>query len=89
MAQHARERSRSICRRHDRAAIPRDALRVEGAGLSKSFGGVRALDNASFAAAAGEVHALVGENGAGKSTMIKLLGGRLLPDTGTIRLQGR
>ena len=56
--------------------------------MSKSFGGVRALDNASFAAAAGEVHALVGENGAGKSTLIKLLGGRLLPDTGTIRLKG-
>ncbi len=65
------------------------ALRVEGAGLSKSFGGVHALDNASFAASAGEVHALVGENGAGKSTMIKLLGGRLQPDSGIIRLAGK
>jgi ribose transport system ATP-binding protein len=65
------------------------ALRVEGVGLSKSFGGVHALDNASFAASSGEVHALVGENGAGKSTLIKLLGGRLQPDSGTIRLEAK
>ena len=65
------------------------AIRVEGVGLSKSFGGVHALEHASFAALAGEVHALVGENGAGKSTMIKLLGGRLLPDSGAVRLRGR
>ncbi len=55
------------------------AAAVEGAGISKSFGGVRALDDASFSAAPGEVHALVGENGAGKSTMIKVLGGRARP----------
>jgi len=68
---------------------PGGALRVEGTALSKSFGGVRALNQASFAAIAGEIHALVGENGAGKSTMIKLLGGRLQPDAGSIRLKGR
>src|SRR6185312_10247525 len=56
--------------------------------IVKSFGGVRALNGASFAAAAGEVHALVGENGAGKSTLIKILGGRLRRDAGTIRLGG-
>jgi ribose transport system ATP-binding protein len=66
-----------------------DALRVEGVGISKSFGGVHALDQASFAAKAGEVHALVGENGAGKSTMIKVLGGRLQPDAGAVRLMDR
>ncbi len=61
---------------------------IEGVTLSKNFGGVHALDHASFSAANGEVHALVGENGAGKSTMIKVLGGRLQPDDGTIRLNG-
>jgi ribose transport system ATP-binding protein len=61
---------------------------VEGTRLVKSFGGVRALDQASFGAAAGEVHALVGENGAGKSTLIKALGGRLRPDAGAVRING-
>ena len=64
------------------------ATAVEGLKLSKSFGGVRALDSASFSAIPGEVHALVGENGAGKSTLIKLLGGRLRPDAGEIRVSG-
>ena len=62
---------------------------VEGVALSKNFGGVHALDHASFSACAGEVHALVGENGAGKSTMIKALGGRLQPDAGSVRLKGQ
>jgi ribose transport system ATP-binding protein len=62
---------------------------VEGIGLSRSFGGVRALADASFSALAGEVHALVGENGAGKSTLIKVLGGRIRPDSGTMRIKGR
>lgn len=62
---------------------------VEGIRLSKAFGGVRAVDSASFSATKGEVHALVGENGAGKSTLIKLLGGRLKPDSGEIRVGGR
>jgi ribose transport system ATP-binding protein len=71
-----------------KAAGEPTASAVEGRGLSKSFGGVRALDSASFSAIRGEVHALVGENGAGKSTLIKLLGGRLRPDAGEIRVQG-
>ncbi len=62
---------------------------VDCSGLGKAFGGVRALDDASFSACLGEVHALVGENGAGKSTLIKALGGRLRPDTGSIRLKGQ
>lgn len=62
---------------------------IEGVGLAKAFGGVQALDKASFSAGLGEVHALVGENGAGKSTLIKLLGGRLHPDAGEIRVRGR
>ena len=62
---------------------------VEGIGLSKSYGGVHALEDASLAAVAGEVHALVGENGAGKSTMIKVLGGRTRPDSGSVRIKGQ
>jgi ribose transport system ATP-binding protein len=61
---------------------------IEGIKLSRAFGGVQALDGASFSARRGEVHALVGENGAGKSTLIKVLGGRLRPDSGEVRLGG-
>jgi ribose transport system ATP-binding protein len=49
---------------------------------------VRALKDASFCADFGEVHALVGENGAGKSTMIKIMSGVLRPDAGTVRVRG-
>jgi ribose transport system ATP-binding protein len=61
---------------------------IEGIGLSRAYGGVRALNDASLAAQRGEVHALVGENGAGKSTLIKILGGRARQDSGEIRLDG-
>jgi ribose transport system ATP-binding protein len=53
-------------------------------GIDRSFGGVRALRDASFAARPGEIHALVGENGAGKSTMIKVLCGLIRADHGTV-----
>ena len=62
---------------------------IAGLRLSKSFGGVHAIEEASFAAIGGEVHALVGENGAGKSTLIKVLGGRIAPDSGEVRIKGR
>jgi len=52
--------------------------------ISKSFGGVKALDNVDFEARAGEVHALVGENGAGKSTLIKILSGAYSKDSGEV-----
>lgn len=61
-------------------------LRIEG--LSKSFPGVRALDDVDFTLHAGEVHCLVGENGAGKSTFIKILSGAVTPDAGRITLFG-
>jgi ribose transport system ATP-binding protein len=72
---------------HEPAAGPVPA--VEGVGLSRSYGGVHALNDASFAALPGEVHALVGENGAGKSTLIKILGGRVSPQKGTVRIGGQ
>jgi ribose transport system ATP-binding protein len=57
-------------------------------GVSKRYGGVRALDNVDFACAAGSIHAVLGENGAGKSTLIKIISGVVQPDTGTMTLQG-
>jgi ABC-type sugar transport system ATPase subunit len=57
--------------------------------ISKKFPGVQALTDARFDMRAGEVHALLGENGAGKSTMIKIISGVHKPDTGEIRLDGR
>lgn len=57
--------------------------------LSKSFPGVRALDNVSLDVAAGTVHALMGENGAGKSTLMRIVSGLEKPDSGEIRCDGR
>ena len=57
-------------------------------GVSKSFGPVRALDDADFELAAGEVHGLVGGNGAGKTTLMNVLYGLYRPDTGDIRVGG-
>jgi len=57
-------------------------------GVSKSFPGVRALDGIDFDLARGEIHALVGENGAGKSTFIKILAGAVVPDRGDVRIDG-
>ena len=56
--------------------------------IRKSFGATVALDGASFQAAAGSVHALLGENGAGKSTMVKMLSGLVRPDGGRLVLLG-
>lgn len=58
-------------------------------GVSKRFGGVRALDHVDFDLKAGEIHALLGENGAGKSTLIKILGGIYTPDAGSLFLDGQ
>ena len=57
--------------------------------ISKSFPGVRSLQEVDFSVAAGEIHALVGENGAGKSTLIKIISGAYVQDQGTIELDGR
>lgn len=62
--------------------------RVELRNIQKRFGGVHALRNAALAVKAGSVHALIGENGAGKSTMIKMIAGLETPDAGEILLDG-
>ncbi|WP_037357936.1 sugar ABC transporter ATP-binding protein [Amycolatopsis orientalis] len=61
---------------------------VELAGVSKAYGGVRALGAVDFTAAKGEVHALLGENGAGKSTLLKILSGQIAAGEGAIRIAG-
>ncbi|MBA2476703.1 MAG: sugar ABC transporter ATP-binding protein [Actinobacteria bacterium] len=61
---------------------------LEARAVTKRFGGVLALDGVDFEADAGEVHALIGENGAGKSTFIKILTGAVRPDEGEVVLFG-
>ena len=61
---------------------------LEMTGITKSFPGVKALDNISFNLKAGEVHTIMGENGAGKSTLMKILSGLYTADSGTIRIEG-
>ena len=62
-------------------------LRLEG--ISKRYGGVRALADARLECARGRIHAVLGENGAGKSTLIKVVAGVVKPDAGTIELAGK
>ena len=62
---------------------------LEVKGLSKHFGGIRAVANANLQVGAGEIHALIGPNGAGKTTLFNLISGLYPLDEGTIRLNGR
>ncbi len=57
--------------------------------LSKSYGGVRALDGVSFTVQPGELLALIGPNGAGKSTCFNIINGQLRPDSGVVEILGR
>ena len=61
---------------------------IDATGMSKHFGGIAALSGAEFHGEAGEVHALIGENGAGKSTFIQILAGAVRADAGTILFRG-
>ena len=61
---------------------------LEASAVSKRYGGIAALSRAEFHAAGGEVHALLGENGAGKSTFIQILAGAVQPDEGVINFNG-
>ena len=58
-------------------------------GLSKSFGGIKAVDGVSFDVAAGELLALIGPNGAGKTTTFNMLNGQLRADAGSVALAGQ
>ena len=57
-------------------------------GISKSFGGLKATDDLSLDFKAGSLSAIIGPNGAGKTTLFNLITGRLVPDAGTIELDG-
>src|ERR1700754_644651 len=57
-------------------------------GLRKAYPGVIALQGFSMTVAPGEVIGIIGENGAGKSTLMKILGGVIAPDAGTITIDG-
>jgi ribose transport system ATP-binding protein len=65
------------------------SLLLEATDVSKTYGAVVALDHASLSVRPGEVHALVGANGAGKSTFVKILTGAVMPDSGRISVRGR
>ncbi len=69
--------------------LENDVPLLEVRGVNKNFNGVHALKNACLSLRAGEVHALVGGNGAGKSTMVNILSGTYQPDEGEILLSGK
>lgn len=68
---------------------PQENLAVDMRGIAKSFGPVRALVDADLQVAKGSIHGLVGQNGAGKSTIIKVLAGIMKPNAGTISINGK
>jgi len=57
--------------------------------VSKAFGGIKALDEASFSIEAGELIGLIGPNGSGKTTLINVISGHLAPDSGEVALDGQ
>jgi neutral amino acid transport system ATP-binding protein len=69
------------------AGAPETLLRVEG--LACHFGGVRAVQNATFTVGRGTITGLIGPNGAGKSTVINLVSGRARPDRGSVHFGGK
>jgi len=64
-------------------------LVLQGRGLTKRYGNVTALDGADFDLYDGEILAVIGDNGAGKSSLIKVLSGAVQPDSGTLTLDGQ
>ena len=58
-------------------------------GISKHYGGVRALENVGLTLERGRIHAVLGENGAGKSTLIKIMSGVVQPNSGTMELENK
>src|SRR4051794_3360437 len=69
------------------ASSPAPLLELRG--ISKAYPGVKALDDVSFAIYPGEVHMLLGENGAGKSSLMKILCGATSADAGDVTYNGK
>ncbi|TKT83013.1 ABC transporter ATP-binding protein [Aquamicrobium sp. LC103] len=68
-----------------KAAVPL----IETRGLTRDFGGLRAVNSVDFWLDGGEIRAIIGPNGAGKTTFVSLVCGRILPSSGAIRFDGR
>ena len=82
--------SANVCKKHcEGHGKNMENYCLEMINISKAFPGVKALDNVGIKVKEGEVHALVGENGAGKSTFVKILNGAFIPDSGRILLHGQ
>lgn len=77
----------TVTARHKSSFMTQPLLQLDH--ISKSFGGVQALRDVSLDFRPGEVHAVVGENGAGKSTMMKIIAGALQADSGTLTFDGQ
>ena len=67
---------------------PADTPLVETSGLTRHFGGLKAVEQVDFTLMPGEIRALIGPNGAGKTTFVSLICGRVAPSSGTIRFEG-
>ena len=63
--------------------------RLELLGITKQYPAVRANDGVALTVAPGQIHAVLGENGAGKATMMKIIYGAVKPDAGEIRWNGQ
>ena len=70
------------------SAAPSVPIVMQARGLVKRYGHVTALDGTDFELRAGEILAVIGDNGAGKSSLIKCLSGATVPDAGEILLDG-
>ncbi|MGS0740852.1 ATP-binding cassette domain-containing protein [Glaciimonas sp. GG7] len=68
---------------------PNPALVFQARGITKKYGHVTALDGVDFELRAGEILAVIGDNGAGKSSLIKALSGAMVPDSGDMLLDGK
>ena len=68
---------------------PHSGVVLEVQNIHKHFGGIQAVKAASLRLQAGQIHALIGPNGAGKTTTFNLISGMFVPDSGTVRLNGR